>query len=220
MTVALIPPGSFLMGSPESEEGRDRNEGPQHRVTLTKGFFLGIFPVTQEQWLQVIGRNPSHHKGEKNLPVEMVTWNKCQEFCQKLGELCGEPVRLPTEAEWEYACRAGTSSPYSFGDTISAEQANCDFGRQTITPVGTFPPNSWGLFEMHGNVGEWCEDGLREYQAIPAENPKGLVPTNGDRALRVGCASAYPRHCRSASRCYGPVNFPGTYLGLRVLVAR
>src|SRR5262249_38150487 len=124
MTFSWIPPGTFLMGSPPEEVGRRTNE-TRHRVTLTKGFWLGVYPVTQEQWGAVMGRTPSRFKGEGH-PVENVTWGSCQEFCDKLGEGTGERVRLPTEAEWEWGCRAGTTTPFFVGDTISTEQANYD----------------------------------------------------------------------------------------------
>src|ERR1019366_4663490 len=122
MKFVWIPPGNFLMGSPKEEKQRNGDE-TQHKVTLTKGFYMGVSTVTQEQWQEVMGNNPSKFKGEKNLPVETVSWNDCQEFIKKLREKDTQPYRLPTEAEWEYARRAGTTTPFSFGETISTDQA-------------------------------------------------------------------------------------------------
>src|SRR5476649_2772135 len=123
MKFVWIKPGSFMMGSPKDEKQRETNE-TQHRVTLTKGFYMGVYTVTQEQWQAVMGKNPSLFKGEKNLPVETVSWDDCQEFVKKLREKDKKAYRLPTEAEWEYVCRAGTTTPFHFGETISSDQAN------------------------------------------------------------------------------------------------
>src|SRR5450755_3768123 len=123
MKFAWIKPGNFIMGSPANEAGRDIGE-TQHKVTLTKGFYMGVYAVTQEQWKEVMGNNPSHFKGEKNLPVEQVSWNECQEFTKKLREKDKKLYRFPSEAEWEYSCRAGTTTPFHFGKTISTDQAN------------------------------------------------------------------------------------------------
>ena len=153
MTFAWIPPGTFLMGSPESEAERFEDE-MQHRVTLSQGFYLGIHAVTQAQWQAVMGDNPSYFKG-KNRPVEQVTWEDCQEYLTKLSQRDGKRYGLPSEAEWEYACRAGTTTPFHFGETISTEQANYNGNypynkgtkgmyREQTTPVGSFPPNVWG----------------------------------------------------------------------------
>ena len=153
MTFAWIPPGTFLMGSPPEEPERDENE-KQHSVTLSQGFYLGIHAVTQAQWKTVMGNNPSYFKG-KNRPVEQVTWEDCQEYLTKLSQRDGKRYGLPSEAEWEYACRAGTTTPFHFGETISTEQANYNGNypynkgtkgmyREQTTPVGSFPPNVWG----------------------------------------------------------------------------
>jgi formylglycine-generating enzyme required for sulfatase activity len=208
MRFAWIPPGTFLMGSPTTEQGRCDNE-TQHRVTLTKGYYLGVHSVTQEQWHAVMGGNPSKFKGDKR-PVDSVSWDDCQEFCTKLGAREGGRYRLPTEAEWEYACRADTTTPFYFGDTISADQANYLGGstsgqgekgvyRRKTTPVGSFPPNAWGLFDMHGNVWEWCQDWYSEYPKEDIKNYKGVDDGNM-RVLRGGSRSDFASRCRSASR--------------------
>jgi formylglycine-generating enzyme required for sulfatase activity len=206
--MAFIPAGEFLMGAPGWER-----EGPQHRVRITHPFYMGKYEVTQGQWQAVMGSNPSNFKGDDRLPVEMVSWNDCQEFLGKLNALPpGGGFRLPTEAEWEYACRAGTSTHFCFGDTISTDQANyagkCVFvgGRKGVdrgrtTPVGSFPPNPWGLYDMHGNVWEWCEDRYGPYEAGPAADPQG--PPNGElRVLRGGAWNDNPADLRSARRLW------------------
>ncbi|MBC8328931.1 MAG: formylglycine-generating enzyme family protein [Planctomycetes bacterium] len=192
------------MGSPSGESARASDE-TQHRVTLTKAFYLGETEVTQAQWKKAMGNAPSNFKGD-DLPVERVSWDDCQEFLRKAGE----GYRLPTEAEWEYACRAGTTTPFSFGATISTDQANYDgnytYGsgrkgvyRQKTTPVGSFPANAWGFHDMHGNVWEWCQDRYGAYPSGPVTDPKG--PSSGDSVvLRGGSWPYFPRYCRSASR--------------------
>ena len=144
----LIPPGRFWMGSPEDEEDRGDDE-IRHRVLVSKPFYIGKYPVTQKQWTKVMRKNRSKFKG-KNLPVEMVSCEDCQKFCKKVGG------SLPTEAQWEYACRAGTTTAYNLGDEITKKQAN--FGIGKTSPIGNFPyPNSWNCYDMHGNVSEWCK---------------------------------------------------------------
>jgi uncharacterized protein (TIGR02996 family) len=204
MAFAWIPPGTFLMGSPPDEEQRSDDEA-LHRVTLTRGFYMGIYPVTQTQWRSVQGSNPSHFKGDDR-PVEKVSWDHCQDFCARLGQR----FRLPTEAEWEYACRAGTTTPFFFGATLSTEQANYD-GRHTYvkgkkgvyrkqtTPVGSFPGNAWGLCDLHGNVWEWCQDWYGPYPAGEITDPQG--GNNGDaRVLRGGSWYCNSSRCRSGVR--------------------
>jgi uncharacterized protein (TIGR02996 family) len=213
MTFAWIPPGTFLMGSPTDEAKRiGFNHETRHRVTLTRGFYLATHPVTQAQWQAATRRNPSRFKGDDTRPAENVSWDDCQEFCRKLGLKTGWRFRLPTEAEWEYACRAGTTTPFFFGDTISTDQANYDgnaaYGRgkkgafrQQTTPAGSFPPNAWGLYEMHGNVWEWCADLYAPHDQCEATDPTNI--TRGtNRVLRGGSWSMGPFACRSACRSW------------------
>jgi formylglycine-generating enzyme required for sulfatase activity len=225
MRFACIPPGTYLMGSPETEEMRMKNE-TQHAVTLTNGLWMGVHPVTQEQWQAVMGNYPSQFQHARNLPVETVSWEDCQEFLKRLGEQDKKLYRLPTEAEWEYACRAGTSTPFFFGPTLSTDKANydgsCTYGsgkegvyRQKTTPVGTFPQNAWGLHDMDGNVREWCQDWFGDYTTSEVVNPQG--PNVGQyRVLRGGSWFDSPESCRSASR---PAFAPGNRdlnVGMRV----
>jgi formylglycine-generating enzyme required for sulfatase activity/tetratricopeptide (TPR) repeat protein len=227
MKFAWCPPGSFLMGSPLDEEGRSGEE-TQHQVVLTQGFWMGVTPVTQAQWRAVMENNPSHFPGE-DAPVETVSWEECQEFCRKLSRKNGEHYRLPTEAEWEYACRAGTTFPFSFGKVISTEVVNFDpcrptQGRQGLprrrtAPVGSFPANAWGLFDMHGNVFEWCQDWYLTgyYTRSEAKDPRG--PSNGvAHVLRGGCWDSLTRCCRAAYRHGLAPSYRGEDVGFRVIL--
>jgi formylglycine-generating enzyme required for sulfatase activity len=189
---------------------------------------MGVFTVTQEQWQEVMGKNPSRFKGEKNLPVENVSWDDCQDFIKKLREKDKKPYRLPTEAEWEYACRAGTKTPFHFGETISTEQANYNgeavYGdgkkgvyRKKTTPVSSFPPNAWGLYDMHGNVWQWCQDKYGEYPQNSVVDPQGAE--NGVlRMVRGGSwvSTSFPAICRSASRRWLVPGLRSYDLGCRV----
>ncbi len=233
MKFVWIPAGSFVMGSPKEEKERKDGE-VQHKVMLTKGFYMGVYTVTQEQWQEVMGNNPSFFKGEKNLPVEQVSWDDCQEFCKKLRDKDKKPYRLPSEAEWEYACRAGTTTPFHFGNTISTDQANYNgevYGngkkgvyREKTTPVGSFPANAWGLYDMHGNVFNWCQDWYDDYPRKDVVDPQGpekvqelrRVFEGPGRVLRGGPWSYGPRFCRSASRNGGLAGFRYVQAGLRV----
>jgi uncharacterized protein (TIGR02996 family) len=225
MAFRFIPPGSFLMGSPPDEEDRHEDES-QHRVTLTQGFFLGIHPVTQAQWQAVLGNNPSRFQADI-LPVEQVSWEECQAFCQKLSERDGQLYSLPSEAEWEYACRAGTTTPFHFGPTISTDQANYDGNyiydqgekgtyREKTTPVGSFPANAWGLFDLHGNVWEWCQDTYGNYGGNDTKDP--FNTKEGAGVLRGGSWISYPGRCRAAFRCRGGPASRTHFWGCRVVL--
>ena len=172
LEMMLIPAGKFVMGSPGSEVGRKDNE-TQHEVTLTKPFYMGKYEVTQEQWQSVIGSNPSNTKGAR-LPVTNVSWNDCQDFIRKLNSKTNGGYRLPTEAEWEYACRAGTTTAFCFGDKITRSDANYGPGGKSVA-VGSYKANAFGLYDMHGNVWECCEDWYREYPAQSVTDPKGAL---------------------------------------------
>ena len=188
------PPGTFMMGSPNDENNRYIDE-TQHKVTLTKGFWMLETEVTQKQWKAVMGKNPISFTGD-DLPVEMVSWNDCQEFCKKCAKL-GFHVQLPTEAQWEYACRAGTRSSYS-GNLD--EMAWYDFNSGVKThPVGTKKPNAWGLYDMHGNVFEWCQDWYGEYPSGSVTDPTGSSSV-APCVYRGGSCYSDARYCRSAYR--------------------
>ncbi|MFP4058141.1 MAG: formylglycine-generating enzyme family protein [Candidatus Brocadiia bacterium] len=230
MTLVLIPPGEFMMGSPEDEELR-RDEEHQHRVRITKPFWMGKYEVTQEQWETVMGANPSRFNGDRN-PVESVCWIHVQDFLAKANaRLRSAPLALPTEAQWEYACRAGTATPFHFGDTLSTDQANYDgeypYGdgrkgvyRERTMPVGSFPPNAWGLHNMHGNVCEWCADWYEEhyYERSPTEDPPG--PSDGlGRLLRGGSWYSDPWLCRSSDRASNVSAYAADGYGFRVVAS-
>jgi formylglycine-generating enzyme required for sulfatase activity len=232
LKLTQIRAGNFMMGSPETEEGRWGNE-TAHRVSVSRNFYLGVYPVTQEQYQAVMGNNPSEFQGKSDSPkrpVENVSWEEAQEFCRKLSLKTGRKARLPTEAEWEYACRAGTTTPFSFGATISTEQANYEgdstYGkskkgiyREETTVVGSFSPNAWGLYDMHGNVWEWCEDWYDSgyYKSSPAIDPVNREKAGG-RVCRGGSWYRIPQGCRSASRGGGEPDNRGADLGFRIAV--
>jgi formylglycine-generating enzyme required for sulfatase activity len=231
MKLALIPPGEFMMGSPEDEEGRSEAEH-QHRVRITKPLFLGIHEVTADEYLQVMGtenlplflsptidKNGVVHENECRFPVGGVPWRNANEFCRKLSESsvekkAGRTYRLPTEAEWEYACRAGTTTPFHFGSRLNGRQANCDgnrpYGTDTKGPdlrqartVGLYQSNAFGLFDMHGNASEWCQDWYDEdyYEESPIDDPQGpSAVVRYWRVFRGGSWGSKPVRCRSASR--------------------
>ena len=208
-----IEPGTFWMGSPEDELERYDNEGPRHEVTISRGFWLADSACTQALWQAVMGNNPSLFKDDPQQPVEQVSWHDVQAFLQRLQELLpGCQVDLPSEAEWEYACRAGTQSPFSFGANINPQQVNyngeypypggekVEYRAKTV-PVKSLPANPWGLYEMHGNVYEWCKDGQRTYDEQAQIDPLG--PMTGDdnpRCLRGGSWIDYAWRARSANR--------------------
>ena len=202
-----IGPGSFEMGSPDDEEGRygegtTWNEGPQHKVTLTRGYWLFDAPVTQTLWEAVMGNNPSYFKNPE-CPVEQISWKMAQEFLQKINKrIDGLELSLPTEAQWEYACRAGTDTRYYFGDAEAKLDDYAWYEKNSDSkthPVGQKTANPWGLYDMHGNVWEWCHDDIREYSKADKLDPVGYLESPS-RALRGGSWRDYARFVRSASR--------------------
>jgi len=245
------------MGSPANEPGRYDDEGPQRQVTVS-GFYMGKYQVTQKEYQEVMGTNPSNFKGD-NLPVEKVSWYDAIEYCNKRSQKEGltpaytinknqsDPnntnsidtekwtvtwnksangYRLPTEAEWEYACRAGTTTPFSTGNNITTSQANYDGNpynnkakgedRQRTTPVGSFAPNAWGLYDMHGNVGEWCWDWYGFYTSGAQTNPLG-ASSGAYRVDRGGCWFFSAEDLRSAYRGGNGPSFRSYYVGFRLV---
>jgi len=250
LDLMLIPGGSFTMGSPPNELGRYDRESPQHEVTVST-FLLGRYPVTQAQWRAIATRtdlkvkhdlnpDPSEFKGDGR-PVEQVSWNEAVEFCDRLSRLTHHTYRLASEAEWEYACRAGTQTPFHFGETITTDLANYrgtdderdpdkypgHYGngpngeyRGTTTPVTHFHPlaNAFGLCDMHGNVWEWCLDHWRSYAGAPTDGSAWLTEDEGaNRVIRGGSWNHYPRRCRSAYRFSINPGIRNNVIGFRVL---
>lgn len=230
MALVWCPPGTFVMGSPVSELDR-RDDEQEHPVTLTKGFYIGVHPVTQSQWVAVMGQNPSHQIGE-SLPVENVNWDDAQAFFRALRQRASLSLRLPTEAEWEYAARGGTTAPFHFGWELNGDQANCDghhpYGTPTkgpylqrTTPVGAFAgsaPHPWGLQDVHGNVWEWCEDWYDAtfYAVAPEINPVcSFGERSARRVLRGGSWIDNPRFCRAAERFQESPSKRTKYFGFR-----
>lgn len=211
-----LKPGKFLMGSPLSEVDRGDDEF-QHEVTLTQGFWLADTACTQALWLAVMGSNPASFTDSPNNPVERVRWDDVQGFIKKLNSLAaGLHLRLPTEAEWEYACRAGTNTLYSFGNDITKQQVNYFKNVGQTIPVKSLPPNPWGLYEMHGNVCEWCQDWYGEYPAEPVTDPAGAGGDTGLRVVRGGSWFNGGRLCRSASRFWDTPDVRDDNLGCRL----
>jgi formylglycine-generating enzyme required for sulfatase activity len=242
MKLALIPAGKFLMGSPAGEAERDPEER-QHEVVIARPFYLGVYEVTQAQYQKLMGKNPSHFAASgPDHPVETVRWREAVDFCSRLSKReaetkAGRVYRLPTEAEWEYACRAGTTTPFHTGKNLSSMQANFNgaypYGDSDKGPnlkktakVGSYPPNAWGLYDMHGNVSEWCADWYDPdyYQNSPREGPKGpqkgVLPTGFEtdyfRVVRGGCWLDEARGCRAAYRFRLQSIEPYRLVGFRV----
>lgn len=220
-----IQPGKFLIGSPETEPERCSNE-LQHEVVLTQGFWLADTACTQALWQAVMGENPSLFKGAKR-PVENVSFEDCERFLVQINQLRpGLEVRLPTEAQWEYACRAGTKTPFSFGETITVEQVNYDGNypyqgsekgkyREETVDVKSLPANHWGLYEIHGNTLEWCSDWYEAYDRGLVVDPVG--PKTGDeRVLRGGSWIYNARLCRSALRFASHPGYRLNFIGFRL----
>jgi formylglycine-generating enzyme required for sulfatase activity len=222
-----IPGGTFMMGSPANEAERGSDESPQHQVTVPS-FCMGKYELTQAQYQAIMGNNPASFKGN-NRPVENVSWDDAVAFCEKLSQRTGKKYRLPSEAEWEYACRAGTTTPFYFGESITPELVNYDGNhsyasapkgqyRQQTTDVGTFPPNAFGLYDMHGNVWEWCQDDYQEnYINATIDGSALTIPSAPYKLLRGGSWYLSARNCRSASRNRYLRDFRSTYYGFRVV---
>ena len=221
MKLVYVPAGEFTMGSPAEEEGRDTDEEPQHRVTISRGFYMGIYEITQEQYRVVMNSNPSNF-GYVNLPVENVSWDMAVEFCKELSQKENNTYRLPTEAEWEYACRAGGNTRFCFGDNnskLSRYAFYQDNSDKKTHSVGQKQPNAFGLYDINGNVWEWCHDWYDEnyYKNSPLLNPMG--PSNGQsRVLRGGSWFGYPKDCRSADRGAGSPSRKHNDVGFRVVM--
>jgi formylglycine-generating enzyme required for sulfatase activity len=221
MSLVLIPAGKFTMGSQPGDEGKKPDELPPHEVTISMPFYMGIYEVRQQEYEAVTGANPSTDRS-KNLPVHNVSWDDCMSFCKQASIKTGKTVRLPTEAEWEYACRAGTKTRFSFGDDAGDVRKYANYRDRSYTPVmtgvskndfpsdghdkdapvGTYKPNPWGLYDMHGNVNEWCSDWYGEsyYASSPSVDPKG--PADGDRKVQKGGSCVDDAlYLRSARRC-------------------
>jgi len=225
LEMVLIPAGEFLMGSPDSDKSGRADERPQHRVRITRPFYLGKYLVTQEQWQAVMGNNPSEFKGPKN-PVDSVGWEDCREFLKRLNKLfvhTGIKASLPTEAQWEYACRAGSTTRYFYGDEDAKLAEYAWFNENSLEkthPVGQKKPNAWGLYDMHGSLFQWCADWYDGdyYKSSPTSDPCG--PSSGSLHIdRGGCWNSLPRGCCSAFRHTNSPR-PDHFIGLRLLVMR
>ena len=236
LDMVSIPSGSFQMGAAKDEAGTSSDEYPQHLVTIAP-FYMGGFAITQEEWSEIaalpkinhdLNPDPANFKGA-NRPVEQISWFEAVEFCDRLTQKTGKPYRLPSEAEWEYACRAGNTTPFHFGETISTDVANYDgnhtYGsgkkgqyREQTTDVGSFSPNAFGLYDMHGNVWEWCSDRWHDsYQSAPIN---GSVWETGDseyRLRRGGSWHSYSLICRSANRVRLMPEYRDNGIGFRVV---
>lgn len=223
MELVQVPPGQFVMGSSDQEEGRRDSEGPQHTVRIPEAFYLGRHEVTQAEWNAVMPENPSRYKGD-DLPVHWVSAGDAEAFCQRLAARLGREVRLPTEAEWEYACRAGSNTAYFFGDTADDLDQYAWYdghSRRSPNPVGGKQPNAWGLRDILGNVWEWCADTYRPtYDGAPIDGSARRPENEEDvrRVLRGGSWFDKAPVLRSASRIGRPAAMRSIYMGFRVVV--
>ncbi|HWC90295.1 MAG TPA: formylglycine-generating enzyme family protein [Pirellulales bacterium] len=241
MRLVLIPAGQYLAGSPATDAQAEADERPAHRVTISQAFYLGQFEVTQDEFARVMGENPSWFArgapGERDLggassgrwPVDMVAWDDSIEFCHRLSQLpaeraAGRGYRLPTEAQWEYACRAGSSMRFAFGEQLSSADANVrpETGAGSGHPVavGSYRPNAFGLYDMHGNVWEWCADNYdaSEYERVPAVDPAGPATSTG-RVVRGGDWQFPARYARSANRDFTRASRRDLGNGFRVVIS-
>ncbi len=237
LEMVWVPAGGFLMGSPDEEEGRVASESPQHRVTFAQGFWMARYPVTQAQWRWMAGLNsidreldaePSFLEGDSR-PVEQASWDDAQEFCNRLSQELSHDFQLPSEAQWEYACRAGTTTPFAFGETLTTDLANYDGkgaygdgpkGRDLgqTTDVGQYPANDWGLHDMHGNVWEWCEDTWHvDYSGAPTDGSSRVGDSSTSYVVRGGSWIFEPGICRSAYRSFIPRGGRSNFIGFRVV---
>lgn len=229
MEFILIPAGTFIMGSPLDEPDRDKNE-PQHQVILSRPFYLQVTEVTLGQWQELMGKRFfERRKGKGDIPVSRVSWFDCSDLISKLNKLNEGNYRLPTEAEWEYACRAGSTTAYTWGPMIDCNKARyggskeCEetlkskgFSPNGPAPVKGYQPNAWGLYDMHGNLWEWCQDWLGNYPSHVATDPKG--PDSGTNKVRRGGSwFKYGYYCRSANRTYAHPASRLQTTGLRVV---
>jgi len=228
MDLIGIPGGKYLMGSPEDEPERANDEGPQHTVKI-RPFLMGKYPVTQAQWKAIMKNNPSRFTEDEENPVEKVSWFDCLNFCEKLSQKLGREFRLPTEAEWEYAARAKSTTPFFFGETITTELANYNgeytYGielegeyRHKTTKVGSFSPNRFGLHDIHGNIAEWCEDSWHDnYQEAPSNGEPWVEDDDSlERVLRGGSWLHLPGSCRSSQRLNSTGNSKSDAFGFRI----
>jgi formylglycine-generating enzyme required for sulfatase activity len=237
--MVLIPPGTFVMGSPDLESGRVTDEGPQTIVRLSRPYWIGKYEVTQAEYVSVMGSNISSFFWSPNLPVDFALFSHATNYAYQLtlreraaGRLpAGYVYRLPTEAEWEYACRGGTITPFGVGNgtTLSATQANFDGGfpyggapKSTnlnyTQIVGSYAPNAWGIYDMHGNVWEWCQDFYGPYPGGRVTDPQGPA-TGTEHVLRGGAYDSVGKSCRSARRDHRPPTYKNTIQGFRVVLA-
>lgn len=221
-----IPAGAFLMGSPAHEPGRNHDE-VQHEITLTTGFYLQVTPVTCRQWITVMEFNPSLFPvKDDESPIQGISWQDCQSFIRKLNDIQEYRYRLPTEAEWEYACRAGSTSAFCNGEitellcgfdpNLDSVGWYCGNSSRTIHPVGLKNPNGWGLYDMHGHLWEWCQDWYGEYSTSPRVDPRGADSGPG-RVIRGGSWFSSAKNCRSACRFHWPPQSGGDFIGFRLV---